>query len=288
MSLGSDINVKEYLSNFKSIKYTDYLDKLRLYQERKAVILLKGRTSNKYYKETVMGYELQYNKISIKLIKPQYHNVLEHILKLRKEREELIPEYRDLQYNILNEFETEQDYKKYDKVIKKLKIIDESIANLMEYHIKVNSFQYINKEEDRHKIQQLLQKADDIRKQVSLMNDNLSKNKALIEYFNILKEIEEIYKSASDVERIDFYISKLPEIIEYNVPIEEDNIKPIAKKQKKNMDEDEKNEARRSKLKLKIKEKLQEKTSDELQEMVSQTLKKAKDRIVESNSSNSN
>jgi hypothetical protein len=282
-TISTSIDVKRLVSNYHSPEYKKYKDLLQIYQERKSRIQLKGSDQTKYFKETPMTYELRFDKIRIKIIKPHYKNVFKHIDELQLIKKELYIDYTDLQYLILNELDREDDYIRYDKIVKELTNINEAIQSLIEYHIQINLSQYILKDEQKMKLNQLTASHKELIKKIIEINDDIAYRMAMIEYFEMLKEIQdlslEISQSQNTVHqsRIDYYILKLPEVVEQQLP-DDDIALPRKRKQKEvnEMNESEINKARKSKLKSKIKAKLQEKTAEELQNMSSNVLAETK------------
>ena len=99
----------------------------------------KSKNKNEYtLSETKDEYNINYKKIDIKLKKPVYKNIFDEINILKNKKKNKKLEYDYLQYRILYNLNSENEFNKYNKLVDELQGIDNEIKDLIECYILIN------------------------------------------------------------------------------------------------------------------------------------------------------
>lgn len=264
-----------YIKNYNSDEFKDYLEKLEIYYNYKIKILNKKQkkqdTEGLTYNETKDKFEMQYNNMSLELIKPKYKNVFEEIENMKQKKNELKLEYNELQYRIMNNLNSESDYKKYQTIVDELIKLDEEVKQLIEYYIKVNTIQKNLQRNDKNDIENLTKELEDLFNKITLETDSILTKKYIVDYLELVKNKREL--KDKNYKTINYIITELPKV-------KEENIKPLVKKEKKEKKKkakktnDEIQKEINSKLKKKIKKKLEKTPTEDLNKLEEKIKKK--------------
>lgn len=252
----------KYLKNYNSEEYKDYLEQLKKYKEYKLLILnSRSKKTTDYFKEDGNSYILKYKKININLTKPEYKNIFEEIKILKNQKKELRNNYNYYRYSIIHEIAKENDYDKYDKIVKKLKELDNEINSLIEYYITVNIQTKNNIETNKKKIEETTKIKKNLYEKIKSETDDIRMKEYIKEYLELYNC--NISNTQNYYNIIEFIIVKKPKIndsVEIDKKVNEK--KKLEKKCKKTINEIvEENEI---KLKDKIKKKLKNTPKDKL------------------------
>ena len=120
---------KTYIDNYNSKENQEYLDlipTIYAYKEK----LFDNKKEEYFYKETEKEYHVKYKKFEVKITKPEYELIETKLNKLNLEKINLLFDYNNLKYRIINEINSESDFDKYSKIVEKLVKIDKTIDNL--------------------------------------------------------------------------------------------------------------------------------------------------------------
>lgn len=267
---------KTYIDNYHSKEYNDYLDVInKMFDYKIKIINDKNADKNSYfYNETDKEYHVKYKKFDVKVTKPIYKKINDEINNFKENKKELLFEYNNLKYKIINNINTEKDYTYYDKVIKKLLKIDDDIDGLVEYYKKVNLTNFNDKLKNQARINEINIEIQSLNNKMknNIITDDIEKKKGWNSYKNLLEEKSNLLKNYYN--EIDYIILEKPKV-EYLTS------KKIEKKKKKTQTKSKVvingdiEQQKRYKIKQKIKEK-NEKSDLPVEEKISKLEKKIK------------
>lgn len=267
--------MEEYISNYNSSEYKNYLDKLQIYYDYKVKILKKIEknkdTDGLSFNETNDKFTLNYNNMYLEITKPKYKHIFDEINKIKKRKNEIKIDYKELQYRILHNLNNEADYKKYQKIVDELISLDNKVKELTEYYIKINSVQNNLEINNKNNINDFTKELEQLFDKINSESDSILTRKYINDYLEIIKERNNL--KDNKYKTIDFAITKLPEIKEKNIKSVSKKEKPVKKPKKIKKTNDEIQKDINSKLKKKIKEKL-ENTSDKNLNKLEEDIKK--------------
>lgn len=268
--------MEEYINNYNSDEYKDYLNKLQIYYDYKVKILKKMEkkkdTDGMSYNETNEKFTLKYNNMSLEITKPKYKYIFEEIENIRQEKNKLKVDYKELQYRILHNLNNEADYKKYQKIVDELIKLDNKVKELTEYYIKINSIQSNLETNNKNAINDFTKELESLFAKINDETDSILTRKYINDYLEIMKERHNIKNKT--FKQIDYIITKLPEVKEQNIKAIAKKDKPVKKPKKVKKTNDEIQKDINSKLKKKIKEKLENTSSKDLNKLEEDIKKK--------------
>ncbi len=268
--------MEEYINNYNSAEYKDYLNKLQIYYDYKVKILKKMEKKKDIdglsYNETNEKFTLKYNNMSLEITKPKYKYIFEEIENIRQEKNKLKVDYKELQYRILHNLNNEADYKKYQKIVDELIKLDNKVKELTEYYIKINSIQSNLETNNKNAINDFTKELESLFAKINDETDSILTRKHINDYLEIMKERHNIKNKT--FKQIDYIITKLPEVKEQNIKAIVKKDKPVKKPKKVKKTNDEIQKDINSKLKKKIKEKLENTSSKDLNKLEEDIKKK--------------
>ena len=268
--------MEEYINNYNSDEYKDYLNKLQIYYDYKVKILKKMEkkkdTDGLSYNETNEKFTLKYNNMSLEITKPKYKYIFKEIENIRQEKNKLKVDYKELQYRILHNLNNEADYKKYQKIVDELIKLDNKVKELTEYYIKINSIQSNLETNNKNAINDFTKELESLFSKINDETDSILTRKHINDYLEIMKERHNIKNKT--FKQIDYIITKLPEVKEKNIKAIVKKDKPVKKPKKVKKTNDEIQKDINSKLKKKIKEKLENTSSKDLNKLEEDIKKK--------------
>ena len=181
---------KTYIDNYNSKEYKEYLDLIKKIFEYKENVNKKGG----FFKETKDEYHVKYKKFEVKITKPKYLDIETEINRLKEEKKNYLFDYEELKYNIINELNTEKDFKTYDNLIKNLIKIDEEIENITEYSNKVNQIVQRDIDLNNNKIKEIDEQIKSIRDKINndVLKDDIERKKVRNIYFDLLSNKENL------------------------------------------------------------------------------------------------
>jgi len=268
--------MEEYINNYNSDEYKDYLNKLQIYYDYKVKILKKMEKKKDIdglsYNETNEKFFLKYNNMSLEITKPKYKYIFKEIENIRQEKNKLKVDYKELQYRILHNLNNEADYKKYQKIVDELIKLDNKVKELTEYYIKINSIQSNLETNNKNAINDFTKELESLFSKINDETDSILTRKHINDYLEIMKERHNIKNKT--FKQIDYIITKLPEVKEKNIKAIVKKDKPVKKPKKVKKTNDEIQKDINSKLKKKIKEKLENTSSKDLNKLEEDIKKK--------------
>ena len=274
-----------YIDNFNSKIYKEYLELINTIQDFKTKILndVKAEDKGYFYKEDKDEIHVKFKKNEIKITKPVYKNIEDELIKLKNEKKEEMFLYENLKYNIVHELNSEQDYKKYDKVVNKLLKIDKDIEDLIEYYKKVNLTTSINKAKNQDEINEINEIIVSLNKKFKndVFKDDIEKKKSLEIYKKNLEKKRKIEKNYYN--EINYIIIEKPKINYLNnekiKKKKKEEVKEKKKSKKSKVPKGDVEQVKRYKLKEKIKEKNEKSSNIPVEEKISKLEKKIKDKF---------
>lgn len=268
--------MEEYINNYNSDEYKNYLNKLQIYYDYKVKILKKMEKKKDIdgisYNETNDKFILKYNNMSLEITKPKYKYIFEEIENIRQEKKKLKVDYKELQYRILHNLNNEAGYKKYQKIVDELINLDNKVKELTEYYIKINSIQSNLETNNKNAINDFTKELESLFAKINDETDSILTRKYINDYLEIMKERHNIKNKT--FKQIDYIITKLPEVKEQNIKAIVKKDKPVKKPKKVKKTNDEIQKDINSKLKKKIKEKLENTSSKDLNKLEQDIKKK--------------
>ena len=268
--------MEEYINNYNSNQYRDYLEKLEIYYDYKVKILKKMEKKNQvddlYFDETIDKFSLKYNNLTLEIHKPEYKFVFEEINKIKEKKKILRTDYKELQYKILHNLNNKTDYEKYKKIVDELIKLDNELKELTEYYIKINYIQSNLEKNNKNNITNFTKELESLFLKINEENDSILTRKYINDYLEIMKERHNIKNKT--FKQIDYIITKLPEVTEKNIKKIVKKDKPAKKPKKVKKTNDEIQKDINSKLKKKIKKKLENTSSKDLNKLEEDIKKK--------------
>ena len=268
---------KKYIDNYNSKENKDYLNIINTIFEYKNKIINddKAEDSGYFYNENDKEYHIKYKKFEVKVTKPIYKKVQDEINNLKNDKKKLLLDYNNLKYKIINEINVEKDYEKYDKIIKRLVNIDESIEDLVEYYKKVNLTNLTDKLKNENKIKEINEKIQNLNEKFknNVLKDDIDKTKSRDIYKKLLEDKNNLKKNYYN--EVDYILLEKPKV-EYLSGNKKEKIEKTPKKSKsKVVPKGDLEQQKRYKLKQKIKEK-NEKSDLPVEEKITKLEKKIK------------
>jgi|TARA_B110000259_G_scaffold185120_1_gene233504 hypothetical protein len=261
--------MEEYINNYNSNKYKEYLDKLEIYYDYKIKILQKiendKQTEGLSYNETKDKFTLNYNNMFLEIKKPKYKYIFKEIDEIKETKKKLKVDYKDIKYRILHNLNNEADFKKYQEIVDKLIKLDNEVKELTEYYIKINSIQSNLKINNTNAISNFTKELESLFIKINDENDSILTRKYINDYLEIMKERYNLKNNT--YKNIDYIITKLPEIKEQNIKVIDKKEEPVVKAKKVKKTNDEIQKQINSKLKKKIKRKLQNTSTKDLNKL---------------------
>ena len=245
--------MEEYINNYNSNKYKEYLDKLEIYYDYKIKILQKiendKQTEGLSYNETKDKFTLNYNNMFLEIKKPKYKYIFKEIDEIKETKKKLKVDYKDIKYRILHNLNNEADFKKYQEIVDKLIKLDNEVKELTEYYIKINSIQSNLKINNTNAISNFTKELESLFIKINDENDSILTRKYINDYLEIMKERYNLKNNT--YKNIDYIITKLPEIKEQNIKVIDKKEEPVVKAKKVKKTNDEIQKQINSKLKKK-------------------------------------
>lgn len=273
----SEVN---YIDNYHSNVNKEYLDMIKTIQDYKTKILndKKADDNGNFYNENNSEIHLKYKKVEIKIIKPVYKNVEHELTKLKNEKKEQMFLYNNLKYDIVHELNSEEDYKKYDKVVNKLLKIDKEIDSLVQYYNKVNLTNLTEKSKNEAEIKEINETIVSLNEKFKndIFKDDIEKKKSTDIYKKKLQDKKILEQNFFN--EINYIIIEKP-VIEYLTGSKAKKEKKEKSKKSKVLPKGDIEQVKRYKLKEKIKQKNEKNSNISIEERITKLEKKIKDKF---------
>jgi hypothetical protein len=243
----------------------------------------KSKNKNDYtLSETKDEYNIKYKKIDIKLKKPVYKNIFDEINILKNKKKNKKLEYDYLQYRILYNLNSENEFNKYNKLVDELQGIDNEIKDLIECYILINKDNKIKVDYNTSYYKKLKEEQKELYDKIINENSDLNNKNNIDNYIKLKNEQFEITDNTKNNQQlkqvfsnyIDYIIIKLPEIIKTTSKQKKTVKKEKKLKEKISLTDDEKLKEQNKKLIKKINDKLQKIDKDKINRIEKKILDK--------------
>ena len=275
----ASVLTQDFIENYHSNEYKNYLDIIKTIFDYKIKIKNDNKADEKgyFYNENKNEIHLKYKKFEAKITKPVYKNIENELVKLKNEKKELMFSYENLKYNIIHEFNSEEDFKKYDKVVNKLIKIDKEIQELVDYYKKANLSNLTDKGENESKIKEINNTIINLNQKFKndVFKDDIEKKKSIDIYKKNIQEKKQLENNFFN--QINYIIIEKPNI-EYITGSKAKKQKVEKPKKSKVIPKGNVEQIKRYKLKEKIKEK-NAKSKISVEERVTKLEKKIKEKF---------
>jgi len=263
---------KKWISNYNSNEYKEYVKNLSIYNMYKGKILKKiNKSSNdisdKYnYNETKNNYFVKYNDIEIDIKKPIYKNIQNELEIEIEKKENLLIEYKILKSKILLN-DNKDVLGEYNKLINKLKKIDNYINNIIEYYIKINVDIKKDININKIKIDELEKEKKELYLDFLKTNSKIDQKIYIEKYFDLVKR-ENLLKN-KNIKLINYFILELPSVSYKNESkIKIPTVKTKEVKVKKDLKLDDKIKELNKKIKKELEKEIEKVGEDKLKNKI--------------------